>query len=233
MENQSQLPTPTPGDIAGYTGTGAHRPQTMDARPGLPTLPGKAAEHSFIALPDPFDGRKENYRRFQRQFSLFLMANWTKFKEKESMIWFTLSYTKGGDAELWANSYVNRAMESNNWGTWEDFLDQLAKDFRNIEEPWKALEELEKLQQGKKLATEYFLKFEQLADLVGINLNHYPKTALYIKRNMQHVLIDQLYQSDNPPSTYQEYKRRITAMDEMRRRQEMHKNPQWIVTPHT
>jgi hypothetical protein len=32
-----------------------------------------------------------------------------------------------------------------------------------------------------------------------------------------------VYQSDNPPRNYQDYKRRITIMDEMRRCQEMYK----------
>jgi hypothetical protein len=55
---------------------------------------------------------------------------------------------------------------------------------------------------------------------VGIDINCYPNTLQYIERNVQHVLIDQLYQSDSPPETYQDYKKRITTMDEMRRRWE-------------
>jgi hypothetical protein len=31
--------------------------------------------HAFVSLPDFFDGRKEEYRRFRRQFGLFLTAN--------------------------------------------------------------------------------------------------------------------------------------------------------------
>jgi hypothetical protein len=146
--------------------------------------------------------------------------NQEEFREKEVMIWFTLSYMKGGEAELWANAYVDRAIETNDWGSWEDFLDKLARDFRSKEEPRRALEELGKLQQGKKSMAKYFLRFEQLASVVGVDVNRYPNVMLYVKRNVQHVLIDQLYQSDNP-STYQEYKRRITLMDKMRKRREM------------
>jgi hypothetical protein len=32
------------------------------------------------------------------------------------MIWFTLSYMKGGAAELWANAYVDNTLETNDWG---------------------------------------------------------------------------------------------------------------------
>jgi hypothetical protein len=138
------------------------------------------------------------------------------------MIWFVLSYMKGGDAELWANTYVDRALENDNWGSWVGFLDALARDFGNKTEPRKALEELGRLQQNKKTAAEYFLKFEQLADIAGVDLDRYLNATLYVEKNVQRVLIDQLYQSDNPPITYRDYKRRIVTMDEMRRRREPH-----------
>jgi hypothetical protein len=62
-----------------------------------------------------------------------------------------------------------------------------------------------------------------VASVARVDINRYLNATLYVERNVQHVLIDQLYQSDNPPSTYQDYKRRITLMDEMRRRREMFK----------
>jgi hypothetical protein len=203
----------------------------MDNGPSVPVLPSLSVECSFVTLPDPFDRRKETYRKFRQQFGLFITANREKFRAQESMIWFTLSYMKGGDAELWANTYVDRAIENDSWGTWEDFLWKLAKDFGSAEELWKALEEMGKLQQGKKAASEYFLKYEQLADLARVNLNQYPNATLYIEKNVQHILIDQLYQSDTPPTTYQEYKRRIIAMDEMRRRCDVHRTPQKVFIP--
>jgi hypothetical protein len=195
-------------------------PSGLDNVSNLYPLHGKDAGRSFIAMPNTFDRKKENYRRFRRQFGLFLTANRTSFKEKESMIWFVLSYMKGGDTELWANAYVDKALENNDWGVWEDFLDKLAKDFGNKGELRKALEELGRLQQNKRTATEYFLKLEQLADVAGVDLDRYSNTTLYVERNVQRVLIDQLYQTDNPPTTYRDYKRKITAMDEMRQRRE-------------
>jgi hypothetical protein len=126
---------------------------------------------------------------------------------------------------------MDQALESNDWGTWEEFLDRLAKDFGNTEEPRRALEELGKLQQGKRMAAEYFLKFEQQANLAGIDMNCYPNATLYVKKNVQHMLINQLYQSDNLPTNYQDYRRRITTMDEMRRRREVHRAPQQTAMP--
>jgi hypothetical protein len=195
IDNDQQPATPSPSSIANYRGPPhVNQPQRMDGLTDLHALPKRAHGRVFVALPDVFDRRKENYHQFRRQFRLFLTVNWEEFKEKESMIWFTLSYMKGGAAELWANAYVDNALETNNWGTWEEFLDRLAQDFGNKEEPWKALEELGRLQQGKKSAAEYFLKFEQLVSIAGIDVNRYPNTIQYIKRNVQHALIDQIYQ---------------------------------------
>jgi hypothetical protein len=203
----------------------------MDGSTNLHTLPKRAHGCAFVALLDVFDERKENYRQFRRQFRLFLTVNWEEFKEKESMIWFTLSYMKGGAAELWANAYVDNALETNDWETWEEFLNRLARDFGNKEEPCRALEELGRLQQGKKMAAEYFLKFEQLVSIAGVDVNCYPNAIQYIERNIQHALIDQIYQSDNPPRNYQDYKQRITIMDEMRRHWEMYKGVGRSVPP--
>jgi hypothetical protein len=144
----------------------------------------KNAGRSFTALPDTFNRNKEEYRRFRRQFGLFITANRSAFIEEQTMIWFVLSYMKGGDAELWSNAYVDRALENDDWGTWVDFLDMMARDFGNKMEPRKALEELGRLQQGKKTAAEFFLRFEQLADLAGVDLDRYPNATLYVEKNV-------------------------------------------------
>jgi hypothetical protein len=134
------------------------------------------------------------------------------------MILFTLSYMLEGPAELWANAYINKALEEENWGSWEAFLETLAKDFGDLEEPRRALEEMGRLYQGKKTAAKYFLKLEQLAAVAGIDINRSLHVALYVEKNINSLLIDQLYLSDEPPRNYQDYKRRIIAMDKMWRR---------------
>jgi hypothetical protein len=182
IEDEQRTCTPSPHSVADYGGpTPDHQPQEMDNLTDIHALPRRTHGHAYVALPDIFHGRKENYRQFQRQFGLFLTANREEFKEKESMIWFTLSYMKGGAVELWANAYVDQALETNDWGTWEEFLDKLARDFGNKEEPHHALEELGCLQQGKRTVVEYFLRFEQLASMARIDVNQYPNTIQYIE----------------------------------------------------
>jgi hypothetical protein len=100
------------------------------------------------------------------------------------------------------------------------------KDFGNPEEPCKALKEMGRLSQGKKTMAEYFLRLEQLTSVVGIDINRSPHMILYVERNVNSILINQLYLSDNPPGNYQDYKMRIITMDKMKRRREAnHQNP--------
>jgi hypothetical protein len=63
---------------------------------------------------------------------------------------------------------------------------------------------------------EYFLKLEQLAAMVGINIQGSSHIILQIEQNINPILINQLYQSVDAPQYYSDYKRHIIAMDEMR-----------------
>jgi hypothetical protein len=51
------------------------------------------------------------------------------------MILFALSYMMEGAVELWANTYVDKSLEEENWGTWEGVLEALSQDFRDAKEP--------------------------------------------------------------------------------------------------
>jgi hypothetical protein len=50
-------------------------PRDLDHLTNIHPSRKENASRAFVALPDYFDGRKEEYRRFRRQFGLFLTAN--------------------------------------------------------------------------------------------------------------------------------------------------------------
>jgi hypothetical protein len=116
--------------------------QEVDKKRDLCTLPGKTASRSHIAVPTPFTGWKEDFKKFQQQVGLFITANNQDFLTDKAMILFALLYMMEGAVELWANPYVDKALEEEDWGSWEKFLESLLRDFGDIEEPWRALEEM-------------------------------------------------------------------------------------------
>jgi hypothetical protein len=65
LEDDQRLNTPTPGDLANYRGPAAYyKPPRVDGSSNILTLSGRAHGRSFVALPDVFDSRMENYRQF-------------------------------------------------------------------------------------------------------------------------------------------------------------------------
>jgi hypothetical protein len=145
------------------------------------------------------------------------MANCLDFPDDKSHILFMLSYMSGGLAELWVNSFMEKALQLDDWGCWRDFTDMLSRDFGNGDEPWRALEAMGNLHQGKDTVTNY-LKLEQLASTAGVNIQSSSHVIIQIERNVNPILIDQLYQLADAPWHYLDYKRRLIAMDEMHRR---------------
>jgi hypothetical protein len=142
-------------------------------------------------------------------------VNEEDFGTNKSMILFALSYMVNRVAELWANAFMDQVLESENWRLWQDFLDELVKDFGDSEEPRRALEEFRRLYQGKKLVAEYFLKLEQLAGVAKIDVQKSSHILLQIKRSVNSALINQLDQSEEAPRFYHDYKRRIITINEM------------------
>jgi hypothetical protein len=149
----------------------------------------------------------------------------------ESMVIFALSYMKEGSATRWADAFVDKALEEDDWGSYSNFLDKLARDFGDKEEPRKALEQMNRLYQGKGPASIYFQKLEQLAMVMGIDIDRTPHILLQMEKGLNSILIDQLYFSGTVPSNYREYKQRIIDADDMWKRREV--NQKREVTPKT
>jgi hypothetical protein len=178
---------------------------------------------SHVTVPNTFSRWKDEFKWFHRKIGIFITANERDFDTDKSMILFILSYMVEGPAELWANTFMDKAIETGNWGLGQDFLDELARDFGDSEEPRRALEEIGQLYQGKSTAAEYFLKLEQLAGVAEIDVQKSSHILLQIEWSINTVLIDQLYQPEEALKFYHDYKRRIITIDEMRRCHETHK----------
>jgi hypothetical protein len=142
----------------------------MDQAGSLPTLCAEPGHRLHVALPERFTGNKKDFLRFKCQFGLFITANQLDFPDNKSHILFVLSCMSGGLAELWANSFMEKALQLDSWGRWRDFTDMLLRDFGNGDEPRRALEAMGSLRQGKDTATDYFLKLEQLTAMAGVNI---------------------------------------------------------------
>jgi hypothetical protein len=64
----------------------------------------------LLAVPNRFSGKKEDFKWFRRQFGLYITVNKKYFNTDQAMVLFILSYMMEGQAELWANTYVDEAL---------------------------------------------------------------------------------------------------------------------------
>jgi hypothetical protein len=186
----------------------------------LRTLHEKGTPHSHVATPKEFDRSHQVDKTFRRQVGLYITANEEDFTSEKKMILFALSYMTEGRAGKWAGAYVDEAIITDSWGTWQNFLEKLDHDFRDPEAPRRAMEEMTKLQQGKGMAQDYFLQYKQLANeaCIGIHSNGY--VLLQVKRGVNTQIMDQLYASANLPTTYLKMKQRVITLDEMWQRRQ-------------
>src|ERR1700731_1883966 len=82
-----------------------------------------------IVEPEPFNGYPGNFRKFKQQYGLYLCTNKEAYQTSKEKIMFVLSYMKGGSTELWAGSYIDKAVLQKDQGDWEKFITQLDHNF--------------------------------------------------------------------------------------------------------
>ena len=153
------------------------------------------------------------------------MANEDSFQMDQSRILLVLSLMKEGTTALWADDYIDRALADDNWGTWADFKEMLVQVFYDINEARKALDRMDALVQGMGLASEYFLRLEQLAMAAAIDIDQAgPEMLNRVERGLSQAPVDKIYQGENVPGTYREYKEKAMRLDDLWvHRQEMKK----------
>src|ERR1700719_846753 len=81
---------------------------------------------SSMYTMSPFNGDKKNYRTFIWQLNIMFIADAAKFDTPIKKILFALNQMKGGYAEEWANTVVERYLtDTTTLGTWEVFKARL------------------------------------------------------------------------------------------------------------
>src|SRR3984893_19128799 len=130
---------------------------------------------------------------------------------------FVLSYMKEGSAELWAGSYINKAVALKNWGDWEEFTAQLEHNFTDRNEVQRAMEKLDSQKQGREGASVYFLRIEQHTAAAGIYLLEDLHAILRCERGLNEDLVDRIYSRGLILNTYAGYRDHAITLDNIAR----------------
>jgi hypothetical protein len=74
---------------------------------------------------------------------------------------------------------------------------------------------MDHLCQGKDTAADHFLKFEQLAGAVGIQMEGSLFMIIMIERGLNPGVINSIYQGTHQPKDYREYRQKAITTDEL------------------
>jgi hypothetical protein len=132
---------------------------------------------------------------------------------------FALSYMTEGSAAAWADLYTDRALDTEDWGTWANFKRELTEQFGDSAKEKAAQHALENLKQGSKTADEFFTEFDTLVSKAKYSeATHSDYLMVLVERNMGIALMDKVANIVPAPTTYTGLRAKVQEVDRAWRR---------------
>ena len=97
------------------------------------------AKEIKIASPMPLTGDPNKTKKFLQDVELYIHINSALYDTNEKKVIFTLSFMKGGTASGWSKSYINAALISSNFRTWEDFKKKVENTGCRAKYSWQSI----------------------------------------------------------------------------------------------
>ena len=137
---------------------------------------------------------------------MYIVANPTKFTDDKSKILLILSYMREGTASMFAQRYyydrelrIWKAGEARLvWGTFANFLTELAKAFQDEGTEQKARQKLFTMRMGKRTADDFVADFQITAAESGFDME---STVDYFRRAIHPEILKQIYRLLDMPVT--------------------------------
>ncbi|EJD37292.1 hypothetical protein AURDEDRAFT_173690 [Auricularia subglabra TFB-10046 SS5] len=142
---------------------------------------------NYVAAPDAFDCSRAHYETFRRSIELYVKA----IPTDTNKILAALSFLTQGDADAWAQNWVQAHDLDKKPERWARFLKDLDEKFLNPRIAENARESLAKLTQGRDPADSFFLKFDELRTKASFVVPKHHDIVLvdYLRRNMRRSMV--------------------------------------------
>jgi len=166
--------------------------------------------HIEVAKLAIFNGEAAKVGGFITAYRLFLRMKLRGVMVEEQVQW-VLSYVQGGSADVWKEN-VMEELESGEieYESAEEFLMSLRKEFGGGEEESVKVVELRKLEQGGRTMEEFVQEFKRATR--GSGYERRPLVEEF-KRGMNGGIWRKLMESENPPTSIEQWYRRTMALD--------------------
>src|SRR5258707_482399 len=197
----------------------AHRSQSPPP-PQPSTAPVPTPKPPKVATPSPFSGAKDDLDCFKAECSLYLSMRHSEFPDEHSNILFILSYMKGGTAGPWATQRINSILYPSEAEevTWAGFVLELDEMFVDPNRQATARRKLATLCQGDSSVEELIREFKihgPISGLGDVGLVDRFEQAIHPR------LRESIYRLEPMPTTWLEWKRKASLLDNQWRFQDM------------
>lgn len=197
--------------------------------------------------PPLFDGDKSKWNNFYDSVTTYIAAYDTDFDTEKKKIWFTISFLRkenGGDctASDWVRNWKKRSLNNAVLPatyTFNALIRELESSFKDHNLAQIAHAKLTSTHQGKATLTEFFQRFELLAEQAGYspndtNTTYHAFLIELLEGLINQEIVGQMYVGGMAlPTTYQAFKERLTQIDANRQRGKIRGTRQVFHTIHT
>jgi len=119
---------------------------------------------------------------------------------------------------MWKEQYLNLIMQKTTiyFPTFEEFLEQFKKAFKDVDQVNKAMNELGQIQQGNKGVEEHTTTFRLLVGKAGIANNNNPNHLVLIdlyRRSLKPAIVKKIMSMENIPDTIEEWYEKAILFD--------------------
>src|SRR5258705_4313285 len=183
--------------------------------PPQPSAPPPPLKPPKVSAPSPFSGVQDNLDHFKAECSLYLSMRCSEFPDERSNTLFVLSYMKGGSAGPWATQKINSILFDAQEVMWAGFVEELDKMFADPNCQATARRKLATLRQGDSSVEELIREFEIHGPISGLG-----DVGLVdcFEQAIHPCLCESIYHLEPMPSTWAEWKRKTSLLDNQWRR---------------
>jgi len=163
-----------------------------------------------MAKPAIFNGEAGKVGGFITVCKLYLKMKMRETPVEEQVQW-VLSYVQRGSADVWKENVMEELeLGEMEYETAEEFFTNLRKEFGGGEEESVKVAELRRMEQGGKTMEEFVQEFKRAARGSGYEGRPFVEE---FKREMNGGIRRKLMESENLPTSIEQWYRRATALD--------------------